>query len=525
MSNMLLRCGFPLILGTFPCIASISFAEPTTQRTIDVDVTEPSGPRDSFWRACIGAGHASVMLHEDNLKQLALVQQEIGFERIRFHGILNDDMGVCRIVDGKPVYEFAKIDQLYDAFLKIKIRPFVEVGFMPKDLASGTKTVFYWKGNVTQPKDYDQWGALIRAFAKHLIDRYGAAEVENWNFEVWNEPNFPSFFLGKQADYFHLYDVTAAAIKSVDEHLRVGGPATSASAWIPEFIGHCCKERVPLDFISTHTYASDSVFDEFGKHQTHLMDKPSTISGPIRGTRRQISASTKPSLPLHYTEWSTTPSSRDPVHDDYFSAAFICEKLKESEGQLQSMSYWTYSDLFEEAGPPPTPFHGGFGLLTREGIRKSSYFAYKYLAQLGAMELADADARSWVCIDRDGTFTALIWDYHLPVFKVPDTTFFRVKRPARPVAPALMRVQGLSPGHYTVTIYRTGFETNDPYTAYLDMGRPKSLSSEQLSLLQKESQDLPESSTATAVNEGHVTEIHVSLRENDVLFVRLRKDK
>ncbi len=525
MLSMLWRYSLILMLCTICCMVSTSFAEPTTQRVIVVDVAKPSGPRDSFWRACVGSGHAGIMLHDDNLKQLALVQQEIGFERIRFHGLFDDDMAVCRVVDGKPVYDFSKIDQLYDAFLKINIRPFVELGFMPGDLASGTTTVFYYKGNVTLPKDYDQWGGLIRAFAKHLIDRYGVAEVENWNFEVWNEPNLPAFFRGKQADYFHLYDVTAAAIKSVGPHLRVGGPATAGGAWISELIGHCSKANIPLDFISTHTYATDKIFDEFGKRESHLMAQPNTISGAVKRTHHQITASTRPSLPLHYTEWNSSPSSRDPIHDDYFNAAFICEKLKESEGQLQSMSYWTYSDLFEEAGPPPTPFHGGFGLLTREGIRKPSYFAYKYLAQLGATKLVNEDARSWACVDGNGTFTALIWDYHQPVFKVKNATFFVVKRPAQPVAPALMQVKGLSPGHYTVTIFRTGFQANDAYSAYLDMGRPKSLSAEQLAVLQKLSQDLPESSTALVVNEKQVGTLPLSLRENDVLFVRIEKDK
>jgi xylan 1,4-beta-xylosidase len=494
---------------------------PTTQRSISVDVTQIRGPRDNFWRACVGSERAGVMLRPENLQQLALVQKEIGFQRIRFHGIFHDDMNVYREVDGKPVYDFSKIDTLYDAFLKLGIRPFVELSFMPHDLASGTTTVFYWKGNVTPPKDYEKWAALIGAFAKHLLDRYGPTEVENWNFEVWNEPNLASFFKGTRADYFHLYDVTSKAIKSVDEKLKVGGPATAGAAWIPEFIGHCCEQHDPLDFISTHTYGSDKVVDEAGKRQPHLLHNLNAVESTIRRTHQQIASSTQPSLPLHYTEWSTSSSSRDPVHDDYLSAAYICEKLKACEGVLSSMSYWTYSDLFEEMGPPPTPFHGGFGLLNREGIRKASFFAYKYLNELGGSELINADKHSWVCTDDKGEVTALLWNLKAPDIKVPDAVFFIVKRPAVPAEHVALQINGLAAGQYNIELHRTGFEANDAYTAYLDMGRPKKLSPDQLVELQKKSADEPESVQTVAVSSGTPLSLPVDLRENDVVFVRI----
>ncbi len=226
MRNVLSLPFLAVLLST----SLLAAGSPTTQRSISVDVTQARGPRDAFWRACVGSERAGVMLRPENLQQLALVQKEIGFERIRFHGIFHDDMNVYHEVDGKPVYDFSKIDTLYDAFLKLGIRPFVELSFMPHDLASGTTTVFYWKGNVTPPKDHAKWASLIAAFARHLLDRYGAAEVENWNFEVWNEPNLRAFWNGTRANYFQLYDVTSKALKSVDAKLKVGGPATAGAA-------------------------------------------------------------------------------------------------------------------------------------------------------------------------------------------------------------------------------------------------------------------------------------------------------
>lgn len=109
---------------------------------------------------------------------------------------------------------------------------------MPSKLASGTQTVFYWRGNVTPPKDYGKWERLIKSVVKHFIDRYGEKEVVQWPFEIWNEPNLNVFWKdANQAEYFKLYEVTAKAIKEVNENIKVGGPAICGGSdyWIDDF--------------------------------------------------------------------------------------------------------------------------------------------------------------------------------------------------------------------------------------------------------------------------------------------------
>ncbi len=491
-------------------------------RAITADMAQVKGPRDMFWQLCVGAGHAGLLLRPANVEQLQLTHREIGFKYIRFHGIFADDMDAYHEVNGAPVYNFDKIDAVYDAIVQTGMKPFVELGFMPHDLAAHDKPIFYWKANGSPPKDYGKWADFITAFTRHIEARYGKAEVASWKFEVWNEPNLDGFWTdGDQKAYFQLYDVTAKAIKAVDPALQVGGPATAGAAWVPDFIAHAKEAGVPIDFISTHTYGvSGGFFDEKGQSDNKLVPDPDSIVGDVRRVREQVNASPMPDLPVHFTEWSTSYNPRDPIHDAYLGAPFILEKLKRTEGLVQSMSYWTYTDLFEEAGPPPASFHGGFGLLNREGIRKASFFAYKYLNELGPQDLRDTDAESW--LTRDGeNFAGLIWNYTTPDMKESDRPYFRKLHPATPLAPIDLKVTSLKPGTYRLTLHRTGFHANDAYSRYIAWGMPKDLTATQIAELQKLSADKPVMNAAVKVGANGIFHRKIALRTNDVILVSL----
>ena len=517
----MIRCARVFIL-----LAGVVLAMPAAQAArriqADLDSHSASRPRDLFWQMCVGADHPGILLRPANLQQLALVQREIGFRYIRFHGIFHDDMQAYQERDGSPVYDFTRIDAVYEALLRIGMKPFVELSFMPSALASGTKTIFWWKGNGSPPRDYARWGDFIEAFARHLEERFGKAEVATWRFEVWNEPNLDGFWTdGDQAAYFHLYDVTVRAIKKVDPDLLVGGPATAGAAWIPQTIAHTRAAGVPIDFISTHTYGVDGGFlDEHGEADAKLSRNPDSIIGDLRSVAAQVHSSDVPKLPIHFTEWSTSYSPRDPVHDAYISAAFILEKVKQAQGLVDSLSYWTYTDLFEEAGPPPTPFHGGFGLVNREGIRKAAFFAYKYLNSLGAVELATSDPRSWITHNGD-TIEALFWDYTPPQQNESNRPYFRKLHPASAVEPVTLELDSLRPGRYRLTVHRTGFRANDAYSQYISWGRPESLTAKQIAILQEASADKPEIEVSVRVGSTGRLQRNFPMRTNDIVLVTL----
>ncbi len=506
-----------------------SFAQNNSEiREISASINKEKGSFNTMFNECIGAGRANEGLRADWQQQLARVKKECGFKYIRFHGLLTDDMAVYKEDrNGNPEYNYMYIDPLFDYLLSIGIKPFVELGFMPSALASGKQTIFWWRGNVTPPKDYDKWATLIKNLTEHFTERYGTEEVKTWYFEVWNEPNLsPGFWTGTQEEYFKLYKYSATAIKSVNKAYRVGGPATAGAAWVPEMIEYCSKNNVPIDFISTHTYGVEQGFlDEYGNSGTVLSKNPMAVSGDVLNSRKQISNSAMPNLELHYTEWSSSYTPADPIHDSYHEAAYILHKIKQVNGAANSMSYWVFTDIFEESGPRFTPFHGGFGLLNTQGINKSAYYSYKFLNEMGTTELQNTDQNSWVCKDEGGNVQVLLWDFTqtLPADSVNNQAYYIRDLPAKPKGKVRIDLSCIAKGKYKLEIYKVGYKSNDAYSTYLAMGRPNQLTKAQVEQIKKQNDGSPFIVEKIQIKKNQSLVKELELCENDVYFLKLIK--
>ncbi|WP_163398477.1 GH39 family glycosyl hydrolase [Flavobacterium fluviatile] len=497
-------------------------------RTIKVDFNKSSGKLNTMFKECIGAGRANEGLRADWQQQLAMVKKECDFKYIRFHGLLSDDMAVYREDSkGNPEYNYQYVDVLFDFIVSLKMKPFVELGFMPNALASGKETIFWWKGNVTPPKDYKKWEDLIRNLTAHFKERYGDEEVKTWYFEVWNEPNLtPGFWTGTQEEYFKLYDYAARGVKAVNKDFKVGGPATAGAGWVPETIEFTAKNNVPLDFISTHTYGvNQGYLDEFGTSGTVLSPDESSISGDVIKSHKQISNSVKPNLELHYTEWSSSYTPSDPIHDSYHSAAYILQKLKEVGNAANSMSYWVFTDIFEEAGPRFTPFHGGFGLLNTQGIKKPAYLSYYFLNKLGQTELQNADKASLVTKNSKGGVQLLFWDFtntH-PGDKVWNQTYYVQDLPSKEKGKVKVEVSGLQKGKYTLEIYKVGYKTNDVFADYLALGKPAQLTRQQVNSLKEKNNGAVIATEKVTIDATGIYSKDYKINENDVVLFNLIK--
>ena len=494
-------------------------------RHIELDVALATKPLDRFFDLSVGSDFPGTLIRDDSQVQLKTAVDDLGFRYIRFHAIFHDVLGTVRTENGKIVYDWTKIDELYDNLLARRIRPFVELGFTPKALATSGNSIFYWQGNTSHPMAL-AWKDLVENFIRHVEQRYGQAEVRTWFFEVWNEPNLSGFWEGAdQRAYFELYDLTSNAIKAIDPTLRVGGPSTAGAAWVPEFLNHVAQSGSAIDFVTTHTYGVDGGFlDQNGKEDTKLSSSPHAIVGDVRRVRQEIKASSFPDLPLYFTEWSTSYTPRDLVHDSYISAPYILSKLKACHGLVQGMSYWTYSDLFEEPGPPPTPFHGGFGLLNREGIAKPAYFAYKYLHAVQGNEIPVVDSNVFAAAE-DDSVSAVIWDFQQPQQKISNRPFYSQIVPTTPAPPVEVSISHLKAGIYRFKIHRTGFQVNDAYSAYIEMGAPKILQPAQLDHLRMLTLDLPESDRLVQIGSDGSYDFSLPMRSNDVILMTLEKTK
>ncbi len=380
------------------------------QERVMIDAHAQATPFPHFWEQTFGSGHAILSLRESYRDDLRAVKEVTAFRYVRFHGILDDEVGVYNLDSQcKPVYNFSYVDQIYDGLLKNGVRPFIEISSMPKKLAANPDDLhsFWYKPNVSPPKSWRQWDALMTAFAQHLVNRYGIDEVSQWYFEVWNEPNL-DFWNGvpRQASYFELYDHTTRDLKAVSPHLRVGGPATAATSWVTPFLEHVVDNHVPIDFVSTHAYADDTVENLFHKDTPVPMDD--RVCDAVKKVQRQIHASKLPNLPLFLTEWNV--QGMDDSRDTIFVGPAVANTVWQCDGHVSMMAFWTFSDVFEEEGVLTRPFGGRFGLRAKGGINKPSYYGFSLLHQLGDVRIPNASKDVIVTKTTNGNLVIAAWN-------------------------------------------------------------------------------------------------------------------
>jgi xylan 1,4-beta-xylosidase len=451
-----------------------SQAAPTN---LSIDANALATPFPHFWEQMFGSGRAVLALRDNYRQDLKEVHNRIGMRYVRFHGIFLDDVGVYDEDDkGNPVFNFSYVDQIYDGLLARGVRPFVEISFMPYKLAArrAPDQGFWDQQNDSPPKDYAKWDMLIRAFAQHLVDHYGIGEVSQWYFEVWNEPDL-SFWAGepKQATYFKLYDHTARALKAVSPRLRVGGPATSTAQWIPEFLNYVDKEHVPVDFVSTHGYADDTVEDLFGAHEDIPMRD--RVCRAVQMVHGQIRASAMPALPLLWTEWNVPNYDDLNARDNWYVGPALARDISQCDGLVKMMSWWTFDDVFEEKGVTKEPFQGGFGLIAAEMIKKPSFYDFALLHELGDERLANPADNLLVTRRKDGALVVATWNL-VDMDKVASGT------------PLTMRLafKGIAP-EAEASIQRVDEEHGNPMPAYRAMGSPRYPTQAQIAALNKAS--------------------------------------
>lgn len=437
--------------------------------TFTCDFSQPAKPFTHYWEHTVGSGHAPLALRADWQAQLLRCHQELGFRYVRFHALLSDAMSTLTREGDKLIYSFFNADQIIDFLLSIGMRPFVELSFMPEGLASGTASLFHYRANVTPPREYGQWNTLIRKLVTHWQQRYGAAEVREWFFEVWNEPNLKTFWTGSQDDYFKLYRGTAETIKSVDGSFKVGGPATADNQWIGEFVDFCNKNSVPVDFVSTHHYPTDA----FGKKSSDtLTELQHTHPGVMRDEVVKVRGEAH-GLPLYYTEWNCSSNPRDPLHDESFAAAFATRIVMDGQGLAEGYSFWTFSDIFDENYFPSVPFQGGFGLLNIHGIAKPVYRAFQLMHHLGddqvPIEGAHPTVSAWVV--RKGTAATLL--------------LTNLAMPRHPIHTEMVNIRLVgAPDLCSASIERIDEDHANPRGIWHEMGEPAYLSALQVKQLE-----------------------------------------
>ena len=462
-----------------------SLTSSTLPTVIQIDANAWGTPFPHFWETVFGSGRAALALRDDYRKDLRLMKSATGIGYVRFHAIFHDEVGLYSVdKKGNAHYNFTYIDQIYDGLLAEGVRPFVELSFMPQMLAKDPKKIFgfWYKPNISPPQSYARWDEMIRAFTRHLIERYGIDEVAQWYFEVWNEPN-AGFWGGDpyQPTYFELYDHTARTIKSVSPRLRVGGPSTAQAAWVADFIDHCQKNAVPVDFVSSHVYANDDSQDVF--RSTESIPRDQMVCRAVRKNYDEIKASSMPHLPLIYSEYNASYANEPNVTDTIFMGPWLASTISQCDGLTQAMSHWTFSDVFEENGVVKTPFYGGYGIIAEHGIPKPAYQAYALLHRLGNVRLPAAADSALITKRDDGTWVIALWNYAPPGGSGQTYT---PPAEAGPLKSFELRFTGAQLS--TAKIWRVDQDHGNVIKAYDAMGRPAFPDRAQIVMLRAASQ-------------------------------------
>ena len=492
---------------------SAGFAAPAQER-ITVDAAASATPFPHFWEEMFGSGRANLALRESYREDLRAVHAITDFRYVRFHGILMDDNGVYTEDEhGNPVYNFSYIDQIYDGLLKNGVKPVVEISFMPKKLAFNPDALhpFWYKQNVSPPKSLERWDGLMSAFAQHLVARYGIDEVASWYFEFWNEPNI-DFWGGIPRDlsYFEMYEHTARDLKAVSPRLRVGGPATAAADWVDIFLAYTSEHHVPVDFISSHGYADDTIDNLFPKDKSVPRDTPpdQRVCLAIAKVRKQMDDAGQKKLPLFWNEWNVQGQSES--RDTTFVGPALADTIRQCDGKVDMMSFWTFSDVFEEGGPEPKPFIGMFGLRAMYGINKPSYYDFGLLHQLGKQRLPNSSKNVIVTRNEDGSLILAAWNIVDPAPDGQPSSTLHAKSETMTLS-----IANVAP-NARVTVDRVDNEHGNVLPVYNAMGKPIYPTPEQIETMNKKTALPPPE--ITALKNG---DLKLTLEPNALALIRI----
>lgn len=464
---------------------------------VRVQADGPATPLPHFWEHMFGSGRAVLALRDDYRRDLRAVHAATGARYVRFHHIFDDEVGLYgQDKKGNDVWNYSYIDQIYDGLLETGVKPFVELSFMPAKMAEDPhlKFGFWYAPNYGPPQTYARWDDLIRRFATHLIERYGIDEVSTWYFEVWNEPNI-GFWGGTphKPTYYELYEHTAKALKAVSARLKVGGPSTAQAAWVGEFINEMHKKGVPVDFASSHVYANDSAKDVFGTHED--IPRADMVCRATKKVHDEILASVQPKTEFVLSEFNASFANEPDVTDSVYMGPWLANMIRECDGTVDEMSYWSFSDVFEEQGVVQSPFYGGFGLVAERDIPKPAFHAFALLHRLGDERLPVTSTSALATRSVHGV-TVAVWNYALP--DGVGATYHGPADAVRSTRHVSLHVDGV-PANAAVQLSKVDSDHGNVIAAFDRMGRPPFPSRAQIAEL-REAAQLPAAEHARLVD-------------------------
>ena len=394
-----------------------------------IDIIEKGSALKHTFKNLICIGKAKDILNFQIRNMLEDIQREIGFKYIRFHGLLDDDMMLYSEDEkGNIELSFTYIDTIIDYLLSINLKPFVELSFMPKDLAQDpSHTMFYISSVISLPKNMDKWTYLIKKLVNHLILRYGLEEVQSWPFFLWNEPDLINMFsFNDRNDFFNFYKETFRAVKSISQCIQFGSSPVFSDTmaglndWLDSFLDFCRINDCMPDYLTMHFYpmnlAGISPMTLSEKDHLEMQKKlvysesENTLKENLEIILKRIKKYNYNSDNLYLIGWNSSISHNELLNDTIYQSSYVIKNILENYDSIASFGYYQISDFTEEVKTKNELFHGGQGIFTYNGIKKSHYFAFKMLSRLGNKLLKKGNG-FFVTKQKD-SIQIILYNYH-----------------------------------------------------------------------------------------------------------------
>jgi len=482
------------------------------QTNINIDLNKSYTHKfTKYWNKITSIGRASLCLRHEIRRQIELAQEDIGYEFIRFHGIFSDEMMVYKEdANGNPIYNWVYVDEIFDFFYRVHLKPFVEIGFMPEALASKSQHAFLWNANISYPKSLKKWTDLVCAFIKHCIDRYGIEEVKQWYFQIWNAPDLPEVFWYESKDkFFHFFKATYTSIKNIFKDAKIGPPSLlplNKFEWMNDFLKFCETNFIELDFIACNIYAYTDpknnslplqLFNRFDdilalNEENYLMNSISEVKDLLK--KYSLNA------PIFVTEWNLSPFTNDYNRDTCFLSSYITYNIINNIDNIDILSFWSLSDIIEEGLTESKLYHGGLGLLTYNRLKKPSYNAFSLLSKLGDKIIEKGN--DYIITSKNNNYQILLFNfvYFDELFISGDKSLldyhnrYNIFKNSN-LNKDINLILSLPSGHYRVKRWNLNRNSGSTFDAWQSMGAPEQIQPDIYDYLK--SKEIPEIKVST----------------------------
>ncbi|MBQ9031543.1 MAG: helix-turn-helix domain-containing protein [Parasporobacterium sp.] len=503
-----------------------------------------TAPLENTSRNFISIGRAISCLRSDMQQQLLRAKREMNLEFVRIRDIFSDDLFVYYEDRNKtPVFSWRALDEIFDFLVSSDLKPFIEIGYMPGQLASRKQYAgWQYHPNVSAPKSAKLWEMLVSSFLTHLISRYGKETIEGWLFDFWTSPNLKlehGYWNDAMENFFHFYRSTYHAVKQTDPMIRLGSPNFSYPTGMgiySDFFRYAKKYHLEPDFISVHLYScgdgEDNPAESFIQYSVfdnnyripNIKPVQDSIPRAIDELRSLIDQSSFSGLPIIIADWNVTFFPTDFTRDTSFMGPFILENYFQSCDKVYGMGFASLSDIHEDFFNTDQLFNGGPGLLTYSGIPKSAYYAMCMAYRFSRNILQKKD--NYIIGKTDTGYELLLFNtifYHEDYVGndpsvISFTNRYNVFPPARDVSSHIEIP--VERGDYSVIHSTIGRNCGSSYDAWVKMGSPYDITPEISQYLERIS--TPRMSFETIVNTDRIL-LDEIIEPHSVLYIKISR--